>query len=95
MGDKIHPYAMTGHTQKLTCFSIYKNFLISGSSDKTLKLWVKKDLYNSTSFEDEIIKICPCYETSQIIVFTKDGTLSFIPMINLAKKKPLEIRRKL
>ena len=65
---------------------------MSGSTDKTLKLWVDKKEFSSTKFDEELVQICPCPFTSQLAVFTKDGKLTLIKMIKLKKGKPLEFK---
>jgi len=44
---KMHTYecfSIEGHEDSITCMALDKNFLLTGSDDKTIKIWVKRRL---------------------------------------------------
>lgn len=54
------PSAVTNHMNKITFLKAYGSFLISGSDDKTIKLWSDKQLWASYKFDTSPLDVCLC-----------------------------------
>jgi len=81
---KMHTYecfSIEGHEDSITCMALDKNFLLTGSDDKTIKIWEASShyylLYSLDAHHMEPIKdILIIEETGHLVSCAEDGKIS-------------------